>query len=161
MDVYTQLSAKHGSIDTVYTSTFGAIALQWYSKLKYATDIPLTNAIGGLVVSNRFYNKLPPDLQQLLKTTGKEMSDKIRLQAREENQRSIGILKKNGIKFMLTWDDAEMEELLRIRNDAAAYLQKSNYIPADIFNKTEQLLMAYRQREEEKTGAEPASPAAD
>ena len=83
MDVYTQLSAKHGSIDTVYTSTFGAIALQWYTKLQYASIIPLTNAIGGLVVSNRFYNKLPPDLQQLLKTTGKEMSDKIRLNARE------------------------------------------------------------------------------
>ena len=156
MDVYTQLSAKHGSIDTVYTSTFGAIALQWYSKLKYATEIPLTNAIGGLVVSNRFYNKLPPDLQQLLKETGKEMSDKIRLQAREENERSIGILKKNGIEFMWAWDDAEMEELLRIRNDAAAYLQKSNYIPADIFNKTEQLLTEYRQREK-KSEAEPAT----
>jgi len=160
MDVYTQLSAKHGSIDTVYTSTFGAIALQWYSKLKYATEIPLTNAIGGLVVSNRFYNKLPPDLQQILKTSGKAMSDKIRLQAREENQRSIGILKKNGIEFMWAWDDAEMEELLRIRNNAAAYLQESNYIPADIFNKTEQLLAQYRQQQE-KIAEEPATDPAD
>ena len=160
MDVYTQLSAKHGSIDTVYTSTFGAIALQWYSKLKYATEIPLTNAIGGLVVSNRFYNKLPPDLQQILKTSGKAMSDKIRLQAREENQRSIGILKKNGIEFMWAWDDAEMEELLRIRNSAAAYLQESNYIPADLFQKTEQLLTEYRQQQE-KTAQEPAAEPAD
>jgi TRAP-type C4-dicarboxylate transport system substrate-binding protein len=96
MDVYTQLSARHGSIDTVYTSTFGAIALQWYSKLKYATHIPLTNGIGGVVVSNRFYNKLPADLQQLLKTTAKTMSDEIRLNAREENRKSIGILGRSG-----------------------------------------------------------------
>jgi TRAP-type C4-dicarboxylate transport system substrate-binding protein len=144
MDVYTQLSAKHGSIDTVYTSTFGAIALQWYSKLKYATHIPLTNAIGGVVVSNRFFDKLPADLQQLLKTTGKTMGDQIRLHAREENRKSIGILEKNGIEFMFDWDEVDMNELLAIRNNAASYLEKSNYIPASVFAKTKKMLTDYR-----------------
>ena len=146
IDVYTQLSAKHGSIDTVYTSTFGAIALQWYSKLKYATRIPLTNAIGGLIVSNRFYNKLPADLQQLLKTSGKAMSDEIRLNAREENRKSIGILEKNGIEFIFGWDEVNMEELIAIRDDAAAYLVQTNYIPADMFARTEKMLADYRNR---------------
>lgn len=146
MDVYTQLSAKHGSIDTVYTSTFGAIALQWYSKLKYATRIPLTNAIGGVIVSNQFYNTLPADLQQLLSTTGKAMSDEIRLNARQENIKSIAILEKNGIEFMLDWDDVDMDEILAIRNDAAAYLEKTNYIPASIFSRTDKLLIDYRSQ---------------
>jgi TRAP-type C4-dicarboxylate transport system substrate-binding protein len=159
IDVYTQLSAKHGSIDTVYTSTFGAIALQWYSKLKYATRIPLTNAIGGLVVSNDFYNKLPADLQQLLKTTGKAMSDEIRLNAREENRKSIGILEKNGIKFMLDWDDVDMNEILAIRNDAAAYLEKTNYIPASIFSRTEKMLAVYRNQLHNNTEQAPIKPA--
>jgi len=146
IDVYTQLSAKHGSIDTVYTSTFGAIALQWYSKLKYATRIPLTNAIGGLIVSNRFYNKLPADLQQLLKTSGEAMSDEIRLNAREENRKSIDILEKNGIEFMFDWDEVNMDELLAIRDNAASYLEQTHYIPADMFARTEKLLADYRNR---------------
>jgi len=146
IDVYTQLSAKHGSIDTVYTSTFGAIALQWYSKLKYATRIPLTNAIGGLIVSNRFYNKLPADLQQLLKTSGRAMSDEIRLNAREENSKSIGILEKNGIEFMFDWDEVNMDELLAIRDSAASYLEQTNYIPAGMFARTEKLLAEYRNQ---------------
>ena len=155
IDVYTQLSAKHGSIDTVYTSTFGAIALQWYSKLKYATRIPLTNAIGGLVVSNRFYNKLPEDLQQLLKTTGKAMSDEIRLNAREENRKSIGILEKNGIEFMFDWDEVNMDELLAIRDSAAAYLEQTDYIPASVFAKTEKLLAEYRNQQVNASDADP------
>jgi len=152
MDVYTQLSAKHGSIDTVYTSTFGAIALQWYSKLKYATRIPLTNAIGGVIVSNQFYDKLPSDLQQLLRITGKAMSDEIRLNAREENIKSIAILEKNGIEFMLDWDDVDMDEILAIRNDAAAYLEKTNYIPASIFTRTDKLLVDYRSQSVSQSG---------
>lgn len=149
MDVYTQLSARHGSIDTVYTSTFGAIALQWYSKLKYATRIPLTNAIGGLVVSNRFFNKLPPDLQALLKSTGKKMSDEIRLNAREENQKSIAILEKNGIEFMFDWKDVDMDEILKIRDQAALYLEQTDYIPASMFSKTKKLLSDYRKKNQQ------------
>ncbi len=156
MDVYTQLSAKHGSIDTVYTSTFGAIALQWYSKLKYATHIPLTNGIGGIVISNRFYNKLPADLQQLLKTTGKKMSDEIRLNAREENRKSVDILKKNGIEFMFDWDEVNMDEILAIRDDAATYLEQTDYIPAIMFARTTKLLTDYRDRQDKQStdGAE-------
>jgi TRAP-type C4-dicarboxylate transport system substrate-binding protein len=157
IDVYTQLSAKHGSIDTVYTSTFGAIALQWYSKLKYATRIPLTNAIGGLMVSNRFYNKLPEDLQQLLKTTGKTMSDEIRLNAREENRKSIDILEKNGIEFMFDWDEVNMDEILAIRDSAAAYLEQTHYIPAEMFARTEKLLTDYRHRTANQSNDEPGT----
>ena len=156
MDVYTQLSAKHGSIDTVYTSTFGAIALQWYSKLKYASHIPLTNAIGGVIVSNRFYDKLPADLQLLLKTTGKKMGDDIRLNAREANIKSIGLLEKNGIEFMLDWDDVDMDEMLKIRDDAAAYLEQTNYIPASMFSKTKKMLAQYRDQQNTKSDDRPA-----
>jgi TRAP-type C4-dicarboxylate transport system substrate-binding protein len=150
IDVYAQLSGKHGSIDTVYTSTFGAIALQWYTKLKYATRIPLTNAIGGIVISNRFFDKLPADLQQLLKTTGKQISDEIRINAREENRKSIGILEKNGIEFMLDWDEVDMDEVLTMRNSAASYLEQTDYIPASVFSKTKKILTQYRNQQNQQ-----------
>jgi TRAP-type C4-dicarboxylate transport system substrate-binding protein len=153
MDVYTQLSAQHGSINTVYTSTFGAIALQWYTKLKYATRIPLTNAIGGIVVSNRFYKKLPADLQQLLKTTSAALSIKIRANAREENRKSIDILERNGIKFMLNWEDVNMAEILAIRDNAAAYLEETNYIPASTFDRAEKILTEYRSRHDKQSAS--------
>lgn len=154
MDVYTQLSARHGSINTVYTSTFGALALQWYSKLNYATHIPLTNAIGGIVISNRFYNKLPADLQQLLKTTSSTMSIDIRENAREENRKSIAILEKNGIEFMFDWDEVNMDEVLAIRDNAAAYLEETDYIPAITFDRAEKILAEYRSQHDKPSSNE-------
>ena len=158
MDVYTQLSAKHGSIDTVYTSSFGAIALQWYTKLSYASEIPFTNAIGGLIVSNRFYSKLPPDLQQLLKTTGKKLGDDIRQRAREENQKSLAILEKNGIEFMFGWSDVNMHEMLEIRDLAAKYLEATDYIPAATFARAQKLVTDFRDQHSNSSQA--AKPAA-
>ncbi len=146
MDVYTQLSAKHGSIDTVYNSPFGALAMQWHSKLKYASNIAMTNAIGALVVSQRFYQTLPPNLQQLLKESGKKYANKINTISRRDNQQSIALLKQSGIEFMWNWNDNEKQQMLEIRDQAAQELINTNYIPADYFSRTRSLLSTFRAK---------------
>ena len=145
MDVYTQLSASHGSIDTVYNSPFGALAMQWHTKLKYASNIPITNGIGSLVVSRRFYNGLPEDLQQLLKTTGKEAGEEINLVSRRDNEKSIELLKQSGIEFMWDWTDTEKKQMLEIRNQAASTLAASGYIPQKHFTQAKTILEEYRK----------------
>lgn len=150
IDVFPQLSAKHGGIDTVYISTFGAIALQWYSKLQYATHISVTNAIGAVVVSNEFFNKLPDDLQQLLKSTGKTSSQTILQQTRKENIKSKQLLIDNGIEFLWDWDEIKLDEFIAIRDKAAKHLIETNYIPESFFNKTRFHLDNYRQLQKKK-----------
>lgn len=144
MDVYTQLSAQHGSIDTVYNSPFGALAMQWHTKLKYASMVPMTNAIGSLVVSQQFFNRLPDDLKKLLKDTGQTVAERINQDARRDNQQSITLLKQSGIEFMWDWSDGEKQQMLDIRNRAAQTLAESGYIPEKHFTQTRNILEQYR-----------------
>jgi len=144
MDVYTQLSAQHGSINTVYNSPFGALAMQWHTKLKYATNVPMTNAIGGLVISQTFFKKLPADLQKLLRESGREIAQEINLDARRDNKKSIELLKQSGIEFGWDWSAKEKSQMLDIRNQAADSLSKSGYIPEKYFTHVKALLAEYR-----------------
>lgn len=144
IEVYTQLTAKHGSIDTVYNSTFGALTMQWHTKLSYATNVSMTNAIGSLVVSNRFFKKLPGDLQQLLKKTGKVAGDTINQITRRDNEQSVNLLKESGIQFMWDWNDQEKQEMLAIRDRAASELIKSDYISKKMFKRTTTMLDEFR-----------------
>lgn len=144
IDVYMQLSARHGSIDTVYNSPFGVLALQWYTKLKYATNISMTNGIGSLVVSNRFFNSLPPDLQALLQRTGKITGQHITAIMRRDNQKSIVQLKKSGIKFMWSWSKKESGKLILLRDQAAKIMADSGYIPHAYFERTRKMLETFR-----------------
>lgn len=150
MDVYTQLSAKHGSIDTVFNSPFGALAMQWHTKVKYASILPATNAIGGLVVSHRFFNKLPDDLKKLLLETGKKTGERINFISRRDNHKSIELLKQSGIEFMWDWNDKEMAEMLNIRDQAAIKLSASNYIPNEHFQRVRKMLKEYREQNRTK-----------
>jgi len=146
MDVYTQLSASHGSIDTVYNSPFGALAMQWHTKLKYATHVPLTNGIGSLVVSKRFYKKLPSDLQQLLKQTGKKVGEDINRLSRRDNKKSIELLKQSGITFMWNWTNSEKKQMLLIRDKAAQTLAETGYIPKEKFTQATKLLNFFNEK---------------
>ncbi|MCU7800985.1 MAG: TRAP transporter substrate-binding protein DctP [gamma proteobacterium symbiont of Lucinoma myriamae] len=147
IDVYTQLTAKHGSIDTVYNSAFGALTMQWHTKLSYASNISMTNAIGSLVVSNQFFKKLPEDLQQLLKTTGKKIGDTINSITRRDNLQSIALLKESGIKFSWDWNDQEKQEMQAIRDKAANELIKSDYISEKMFTRTKTMLNEFRAKQ--------------
>ena len=143
-EVFTSLST--GLIDTVIAPPLGAIALQWFTKTPYMTEIPMADGIGGLVVSSKFFNKLPKDLQELLLRTGNEASEKLLIETRKDNEKSLAVLKQNGVTFTLAWKDVKESDVLSIRDRAAADLAKNGYIPADIYERARKALDEYHQK---------------
>lgn len=143
-DVYTSLST--GMIDTVYSTPLGSIAMQWYNKTAYVTDIPMANGIGAVIVTEKFYNSLPKDLQLLLKSTGRAAGERLVAASRTDNAKSISVLKQHGIQFFMHEKDVDPAELLRIRDHAAQVLAASGYIPQPVFDRVRVLLDDYRRK---------------
>ncbi|MEA3412339.1 MAG: TRAP transporter substrate-binding protein DctP [Pseudomonadota bacterium] len=143
-DVYTSLST--GMIDTVYATPLVAMALQWYTKTGYMTNVPMANGIGALVVSRRFFDRLPPDLQQLLRETGRETGEKLTAVTREDNRKSLALLEREGLDFVLKPDDVDQGEVRELSEQAATRLARKNYIPKPLFDETRELLQEIRKR---------------
>lgn len=141
-DVFTSLST--GLIDTVYCTPLASIALQWYTKTHYVTNLPMANGIGGLIVSNRFFDSLPPDLQQLLIETGHDTGEKLIAATRIDNAKSLDVLKQEGLTFVMNPDQVDRQELIRMRDEAAAELTASGYIPKELYARTWEYLKQYR-----------------
>ncbi|MBI3546719.1 MAG: TRAP transporter substrate-binding protein DctP [Gammaproteobacteria bacterium] len=142
-EVFTSLST--GLIDTTIAPPLGAIALQWFSKTPYMTNIPIMDGIGGLLVSRKFFDVLPPDLQALLRRSGEAAGARLLQETRRDNEKSLAVLKKQGVTFTSEWKDKE-SDLFEIRDRAAAALAKDGYIPADIYQRARQALTQYRAR---------------
>ena len=149
MDVYTSLST--GLIDTVYSPPLGAIALQWFTKTQYVSSVPLTNGMGGLIVSKKFYDKLPADLQTILTETGTAAGEKLIAASRIDNAESINTLKERGLQFIEPGAGMSEPVLVDVRDRAAAELVASEYIPGPLFEKTRRLLEQYRAGQARKT----------
>lgn len=139
------ISLSTGLIDTTIAPPLGAIALQWFTETPYMTDVPIMDGIGGLIVSRKFYDALPKDLQGLLSRTGKEASQRLIAETRRDNKKSLAVLKQHGITFTYEWKDKDTE-MSNLRDRAAASLAKDGYIPADIYQQALHALNDYRTR---------------
>ncbi len=103
------ISLQTGLIDTVYGSPLAAISLQWFTKIKYISMYPLGNASGAVLISNKFFNKLPPDLKDLLMNLSKKHFSRLITLTREDNDKSIQVMEKTGITLVKKPDGKDLE----------------------------------------------------
>lgn len=144
IDVFTSLST--GLVDTVYSPPLAALGMQWFTKTRYVTNIPMANGIGGVLVSSREFNRLPRHLQELLRRTGKVVGERLVHETRRDNEDSLQVLRDHGLEFRMNWEDINPDELLAIRQQASAELMRTNYIPRAMFDRVARLLAEYRSR---------------
>jgi TRAP-type C4-dicarboxylate transport system substrate-binding protein len=146
-EVFTSLST--GLIDTTIAPPLGAIALQWFTKTPYMTSMPVMDGIGGLIVSRKFFDGLPNDLQKLLRRTGEEAGTRLLVETRRDNEKSLAVLKQHGVTFTSEWKDKD-SDLYDLRDRAAAILAKDGYIPAPLYEKARKSLNDYRAHKGKK-----------
>jgi TRAP-type C4-dicarboxylate transport system substrate-binding protein len=97
-DVMTGLQT--GLVEAVYVSPLGAIALQWFTRVKYMTELPLTHALGAVVVKTEALNRLSPEDKKTLMTCSREIFRKLAKATQEENRQAAEVLKERGIEFV-------------------------------------------------------------
>jgi TRAP-type C4-dicarboxylate transport system substrate-binding protein len=94
------VALQTGQIDTVANSFVGAIALQWYTRVKYITDMPLLYIYGLLMITNDAYDSIPakylPTVEQILNRRFEELKKDIR----RSNMDSRQTLINEGIQFV-------------------------------------------------------------
>ena len=86
-----------GKIDACYGSPVAAVALQWYSKIKFMTSMPMSFAIGATVVSIDSLKKLSADDQKSIEEIGKASAKKLRKVIRKANEDAKATMTRKGI----------------------------------------------------------------
>lgn len=79
---------QQGKINAFYASPTAAVALQWYTKAKYVTSMPMSYAIGASVIRKSVYNKLSPEHKKLQKQLTKKFGKKMRRTIRRQERKS-------------------------------------------------------------------------
>ncbi len=114
-DVLTSLQT--GIINAVYSSPLASVALQWFTRVKYMTDVPITHGIGAVLVAKRALRKASEEdirtLHDLCSRFLRSLNNKTRIQ----NQEAIESLKKEGIKIVSS-DEASRKEFFSTGKNA-------------------------------------------
>jgi len=117
-DVLTGLQT--GLIDIVAMSPIGAIVLQWHTKVKYMTELPLVYTLGFMAIDKRAFNKLDEADQQVVREVMTATYENFNQSNLVENRAARDALINAGIQSV----PYSPEEYQRIRDVLAASNQR-------------------------------------
>jgi TRAP-type C4-dicarboxylate transport system substrate-binding protein len=132
-----------GLVEVVYAPPSGAISLQWFTKTKYMTEVPLIYLIGGVVIKKNVFKKLPSDHQQVLMALCSKYMTRIKLAVRKENQEAIKVMAKHGVKLIYPSED-QIEDF-KIVSQKAMDSQTGKSFSAKVKNEIINYLDEYRK----------------
>jgi len=109
----------------VYAPPTGAIAMQWFTKTKYVTDVPLLYLVGGLVIKKSVFRKLSPQHQTALRESFTQHMDRLKLIIRKENEEALRVMAKHGVKILKPSED-QINEFKALSNKAMKRMGKKS-----------------------------------
>lgn len=95
-------SLTAGRINAAYGSPIAAVALQWYTKIKFMTSMPMSFAIGATVVSVDSLKKISETDQKDVLKIAKSAGKKLRKAIRKENENAKKVMISKGVKVVET-----------------------------------------------------------
>jgi len=106
-------------------------------------DVPLADASGSVLISKKYYDQLPQDLQEILLRNGRLYISKLTRMSRKDNKDAFAELKKRGIT-VLPANDKDVQEYVEVGNRSRRALVGRLY-SEDFLNKVEKALSDYRK----------------
>jgi TRAP-type C4-dicarboxylate transport system substrate-binding protein len=97
-DVLTSLQT--GVINAVYSSPLACIALQWFTRLSYMTDVPITHGLGAVLVSRQALAKVSAQDLEVLKEVCSKHLRALNEKTRIQNEEAVETLKKEGLSIV-------------------------------------------------------------
>jgi TRAP-type C4-dicarboxylate transport system substrate-binding protein len=94
------VALQTGQIDTVGNSLVGAIALQWHTRIRYITDVPLLYIYGLLMITRQAYEEIPPEYRKTVSNITDRTCRELKEDIRKNNAESRQALMKEGIRFL-------------------------------------------------------------
>ena len=140
-DVNTAITT--GMIDTVYAPPLGALALQWHTSMKYMTALPLAHSTGAVLISLKYFKKLPQDLSTLLSNNFDTAMKDLTSVLRKQNEEAIRMIRDSGLTIIPVPSGPDLREFYSIHDQVAKKLAGQIY-PIEMLEKTYGILNRFR-----------------
>ncbi len=140
-DVLTSLQT--GVVDAVYSSPLACVALQWFTRVKYMSDMPVTHGVSAVVTTKKALAGVSEaDLaivNQVVRTHLADLTGKTRIQ----NEEAIAEIRKEGVELVAV--DAAARREFTERGRAAWGEGVGVLYPKELLDRISSMVAEYRK----------------
>ena len=150
-DVMTGLQT--GLIDIALAPPEIAVALQWHTRVKYVTDMPVGFALSFLAINKRTFDRISAEDQTVVRELLSGVYEKIDEQAPAESANAMEALVNIGIKNVEP-SAGQFDELHSMMNEFNREMAIDGAYPIDLYDKMLSLLTEFRNNHRDGDAAE-------
>jgi TRAP-type C4-dicarboxylate transport system substrate-binding protein len=140
-DVLTGLQT--GLIDIVAMSPAGALVLQWHTKVKYLTSMPILYSMGLLAIQERAFGRLAPADQAVVRDVMTGLYAKWDRENQQDAENALRALIRSGIEPVEP-APGEQEKLHDLMNDNNRTMARAGLFSAELLEEVLRHIESYR-----------------
>jgi TRAP-type C4-dicarboxylate transport system substrate-binding protein len=141
-DVLTGLQT--GLIEIAFASPVAALVLQWHTKVKYITDLPISYSMGIFAIEKRTYSALSSEDSEIVREVMSRYVGDLDREARDDNRKAAEVLANSGLQTV-TVNAADVERWRSTIETIHPKLRERPDIDAAMFERLLALLAGYRR----------------
>jgi TRAP-type C4-dicarboxylate transport system substrate-binding protein len=141
-DVLTGLQT--GLIDITFASPVAALVLQWHTKVKYITDLPVSYSMGVFAIEKGVYSSLSAEDQRVVREVMGRYVQELDREARDDNRKAAEVLSRSGLQTV-TVNAADVDGWRKTIESVHPQLRQRPDIDAAMFDRLLGVLAEYRR----------------
>ena len=141
-DVLTGLQT--GLIDVAFASPVAALVLQWHTKVKYITDLPVSYSMGVFAVEKDVFAALSAEDQRTVREVMGRYIEGLDREARDDNRKAAEVLARAGLQTV-TVDAADVDGWRRTIETLLPRLRERPELDAAMLERLLAVLADYRR----------------
>ena len=141
-DVLTGLQT--GLIEITFASPVAALVLQWHTKVKYITDLPISYSMGVFAIEKGAYSGLSAEDQRVVREVMSRYVQQLDHEARDDNRKATEVLSRAGLTTV-TVDNADVASWRKTIESIHPQLRARPDIDSALFDRLLAMLAEYRR----------------
>jgi TRAP-type transport system periplasmic protein len=133
-----------GLIDAIPTPPFYALAGQYFNTASHMLELNWVPLVGATVISKRTWDTVPANQRAALLKAAEEAGDQIKRRSRTESDESVEAMQRRGLTVHKV--SPELEAEWRSFAESVYPEIRGRVVPADIFDRVQELLREYRAK---------------
>jgi len=150
-DVMTGLQT--GLIDIIAFPPTGTLALQWHTKVKYVTEMPILFSMGLMAIDAKAFNRLPEDDQEIVREVMGAMYAEFSRREPEENRNAKEALINSGVQSIEP-ADGEVERIRKVMEETNRHLGGQGMFSMELYDEMIAHIEDYRTQQADVAGAD-------
>ncbi len=148
-DVLTGLQT--GLIDIVGMSPIGALVLQWHTKIKYMSDLPLVYTLGFMAVDKRAFYRLSEEDQAIVREVMGRIYENFDKTNLVDNEGARDAMLNTGIETV-SFEIADYEEVRDALMELNGNLAKQGVFSEELYSEMLTYIAEYRNGQRDEAG---------